>query len=224
METSRILLGTSITSVFVRSAPTIAMAALTIDELSGGRFNLGARPSHKVQVEGEHRVPNAKPLTRVRETVALIRRLAQDGRVSFHGETVRLDNFDLWFTPRRRAFPIYVSAVFPKMAALCGEIADGIVLIRSTTATAGEIRTHLAEGASRAGRRPDEVSITSLLPTAIGESHQHATVPRRAASYSAPHRRRAARRTRRTAGSPFHDIRRRGLPDPLLVVSDGRRV
>jgi alkanesulfonate monooxygenase SsuD/methylene tetrahydromethanopterin reductase-like flavin-dependent oxidoreductase (luciferase family) len=129
VETSRILLGTSITSVFVRSAPTIAMAALTIDELSGGRFILGAGSSHKVQVEGEHRVPYAKPLTRVRETVALIRRLAQDGRVSFHGETVRVNNFDLWFTPRRRAFPIYVSAVFPKMAALCGEIADGIILI-----------------------------------------------------------------------------------------------
>ena len=132
-QTSRILLGTSITSVFVRTAPTIAMAALTIDDLSGGRFILGVGSSHKVQVEGEHGVPYAKPLTRVRETVALIRRLAQDGRVSFRGETVRVDNFDLWFTPRRRAFPIYVSAVFPKMAALCGEIADGIILTRSTT-------------------------------------------------------------------------------------------
>ena len=173
-QTSRILLGTSITSVFVRTAPTIAMAALTIDDLSGGRFILGVGSSHKVQVEGEHGVPYAKPLTRVRETVALIRRLAQDGRVSFHGETVRVENFDLWFTPPRRAFPIYVSAVFPKMAALCGEIADGIILTRSTTATARGIRTHLAEGASRAGRRPDEVTITSLLPTAIGETHQQA--------------------------------------------------
>src|ERR1700746_1676069 len=113
--TSRILLGTSITSVFVRTAPTIAMAALTVDDLSGGRFILGVGSSHKVQVEGEHGVPYAKPLTRVRETVALIRQLAQVGRVSFHGETVRVENFDLWFTPCRRAFPIYVSALFPKM-------------------------------------------------------------------------------------------------------------
>src|SRR5262245_43527891 len=120
----RILLGTSITSVFVRTAPTIAMAALSVDDLSSGRFILGVGSSHKVQVEGEHGVPYAKPLTRVRETVALIRRLAQDGRVRFHGETVCVENFDLWFTPRRCAFPIYLSAVFPKMAALCGEIAD----------------------------------------------------------------------------------------------------
>jgi len=174
VQTSRILLGTSITSVFVRTAPTIAMAALTVDDLSGGRFVLGVGSSHKVQVEGEHGVAYAKPLTRVREMVALIRRLAKDGRVRFHGETVRVENFDLWFTPLRRTFPIYVSAVFPKMAALCGEIADGIILTRSTLTTAGEIRTHLAEGALRAGRRPDEVTVTSLLPTAVSETRQQA--------------------------------------------------
>ena len=171
-QTSRILLGTSITSVFVRTAPTIAMAALTVDDLSRGRFILGVGSSHKVQVEGEHGVPYAKPLTRVRETVALIRRLAQDGRVRFQGETVRVENFDLWFTPRRRAFPIYVSAVFPKMATLCGEIADGIILTRSTLATAAGIRSHLAEGALRAGRLPAEVTVTSLLPTAVGERQE----------------------------------------------------
>src|SRR5262252_7481018 len=173
-QTSRILLGTSISSVYVRTAPTIAMAALTVDDLSHGRFILGVGSSHKVQVEGEHGVPYTKPLTRVRETVELIRQLARDGRVGFHGETVSVENFDLWFTPRRRAFPIYVSAVFPKMAALCGEIADGIILTRSTLATAAGIRRHLTEGALRAGRSPDEVTITTLLPTAIGETHQQA--------------------------------------------------
>ena len=173
-QTSRILLGTSITSVFVRTAPTIAMAALTVDDLSRGRFILGVGSSHKVQVEGEHGVSYTKPLTRVRETVELIRQLARDGRVGFHGETVSVENFDLWFTPRRRAFPIYVSAVFPKMAALCGEIADGIILTRSTFDTAARIRSHLAEGALRVGREPGEVTVTSLLPTAVGDTRRQA--------------------------------------------------
>ncbi len=48
--TSRILLGTSITSAFVRSAPIIAMAAAVVDQLSQGRFILGIGSSHKVQV------------------------------------------------------------------------------------------------------------------------------------------------------------------------------
>src|ERR1700676_4359625 len=99
-ETSRIGLGTSITSVFVRTAPTIAMAAATVDDLSAGRFILGIGSSHKVQVEAEHGVAYAKPLTRVRESVALIRDLLRDGHVRFEGETIRTEGFELWFTPR----------------------------------------------------------------------------------------------------------------------------
>src|SRR5437763_3837157 len=106
-ETKRIGLGTAITSVFVRSAPPIAMAAATVDDVSGGRFILGIGSSHKVQVEAEHGVAYAKPLTRVRESVAVIRQLLRDGHASFDGETVHIAGFDLWFTPRRREIPIY---------------------------------------------------------------------------------------------------------------------
>src|SRR5713101_2706972 len=98
-QTSRILLGTSITSVFVRTVPTIAMAAATVDHLSSGRFILGIGSSHKVQVEGEHGMAYAKPLTRVRESVEIIRRLLQDGRVQYAGESVHIAGFDLWFAP-----------------------------------------------------------------------------------------------------------------------------
>jgi probable F420-dependent oxidoreductase len=174
MRTSRILLGTSITSVFVRTAPTIAMAAATVDDVSGGRFILGVGSSHKVQVEGEHGVPYAKPLTRVRESVAVIRDLLRDGRASFAGDTVRIENFDLWFAPRRREIPIYLSAVFPKMTALAGEIADGIMLTRSTVETAAQVRANLADGAARAGRNSARIVIASLLPTAVADSRAEA--------------------------------------------------
>src|SRR6059058_6236418 len=148
-ETSRIGLGTSITSVFVRTAPTIAMAAASVDDLSAGRFILGLGSSHKVQVEAEHGVAYTKPLTRVRECALLIRDLLRDGRVRFQGETIRSEGFDLWFTPRRPEIPIYLSAVFPKMTELCGEIADGIILTRSSLGTAGKVRQALEVGAAR---------------------------------------------------------------------------
>jgi len=166
-QTSRILLGTSITSVFVRTAPTIAMAAATLDELTGGRFILGVGSSHKVQVEAEHGMAYGKPLTRVRETVEVIRRLLQEGRVSYQGETVRIESFDLWFTRRHSTLPIYASAVSQKMTAVCGEIADGIILTRSTLATAAVVREQLAEGARRAGRDLDQIIVTTLLPAAL---------------------------------------------------------
>src|SRR6266436_1352823 len=121
-QTSRIMLGTSITSVFVRTVPTIAMAAATLDHLSAGRFILGVGSSHRVQVEGEHGVPYGKPLTRVRDAVAIIRELLREGRVRYQGDTIRIEGFDLWFRPLRPTIPIYLSAVFPKMIAACGEI------------------------------------------------------------------------------------------------------
>jgi probable F420-dependent oxidoreductase len=175
-RTSRIRLGTSITSVFVRTAPTIAMAAASVDDISGGRFILGIGSSHKVQVEAEHGVSYAKPLTRVRETVAVIRDLLRDGRVQFRGETVKIENFDLWFTPRRPPPPVYVSAVFPKMIALCGEIADGIMLTRSALDTAARVREQLAEGADRAGRDLGGIVVSSLLPTMVAENREAALI------------------------------------------------
>lgn len=173
-QTSRILLGTSITSVFVRTAPTIAMAAATLDDLTGGRFILGVGSSHKVQVEAEHGMLYGKPLTRVRETMEVVRRLLQDGRVSYQGETVHIESFDLWFSPRHKSVPIYASAVAQKMTALCGEIADGVILTRSTLATAAIIKEQLAEGARLAGRDPGQIVVTTLLPAAVAESRREA--------------------------------------------------
>ena len=174
MRTSRILLGTSISSVFVRTAPTIAMAASTVADLSGGRFILGLGSSHKAQVEPEHGVVYSKPLTRTRETVAIVRQLIREGRAQFQGETIRIENFDLWYTPRHRDMPVYLSAVFQKGIALCGEVADGIILTRSTVRTAAEVRKHLAEGAAKAGRDPTAIEVTTLLPASVGDTRASA--------------------------------------------------
>ena len=117
VATKRITLGTAISSVFVRSAPTIAMAAATVDHLSGGRMILGLGSSHKVQVEGEHGIPFGDAIPRVRDTVAVVRALLRDGVVAHHGEAIDIERFELWFTPLRAHMPIYLAALFPKMRA-----------------------------------------------------------------------------------------------------------
>jgi alkanesulfonate monooxygenase SsuD/methylene tetrahydromethanopterin reductase-like flavin-dependent oxidoreductase (luciferase family) len=104
----------------------------------------------------------------------LIRDLLRDGHVRFEGETIRTEGFELWFTPRRPEIPIYLSAVFPKMTELCGELADGIILTRSTVTTAAQVREHLALGARRSGRDPGRIAVTTLLPTAVAETRQEA--------------------------------------------------
>jgi probable F420-dependent oxidoreductase len=167
--TSRIRLGTSISSVFVRSAPTIAMAAATVDQLSSGRFVLGLGSSHRVQVEGEHGLPYARPIDRLRETVEVVRRLLRDGAVTFKGEVLEIPRFDFWFRPLRPAVPIYLSGLFRPMLEVCGEIADGAILTWSTPEFVRGAADHVASGARRAGRDPAQVEMTALIGCAVGD-------------------------------------------------------
>jgi 5,10-methylenetetrahydromethanopterin reductase len=93
--------------------------------------------------------------------------------------TIRIENFDLWYTPRHRTVPVYLSAVFRKGIMLCGEVADGIILTRSTLRTAAQVRMHLAEGARSAGRDPTRIEVTALLPTSVGDTHDAALAAQR---------------------------------------------
>ncbi len=174
LATRRVRLGTAISSVYVRSAPTIAMAAACLDHFSRGRFILGLGSSHKVQVEAEHGVRYSDPLTRVRETVEVVRALLRDGAVSYHGKTITIEKFDLWFQPAHNSLPIYLSALFPQMLALCGEIAQGLLMVFSTPDSARKACEHLGAGAARSGRRLDEIEIGSLVPVAIAAERKAA--------------------------------------------------
>jgi alkanesulfonate monooxygenase SsuD/methylene tetrahydromethanopterin reductase-like flavin-dependent oxidoreductase (luciferase family) len=167
LATARIRLGTAISSVFVRSLPTIAMAAATVDHLSQQRFMLGLGSSHKVQVEPEHGLPYGRPVSRIRDSVAVIRTLLRDGVVSYQGKTVSIERFDLWFTPTRPEIPIYLAALFPPMLEVCGELAQGVLLVWSMLGTARQAAEHIARGAHRAGRSPEAIDIAALLPCSV---------------------------------------------------------
>lgn len=121
LATQRILLGTSISSVFVRSVPTIAMAAATVDHLSQRRFILGLGSSHKVQVEPEHGLPYGHPLQRIRDSIAVIRTLLRDGVVSYQGPTVTIERFDLWFSPSVRRSPSISGRSFRRCSKCVGK-------------------------------------------------------------------------------------------------------
>ena len=164
VATSRIKLGTSISSVYVRSAPTIAMAAACVDHYSQGRFILGLGSSHKVQVEPEHGLEFSAPIPRVRDTVDIVRRLLRDGNlVNYRGEVTNIDTFDLHFPVLRADLPIYLAAVFPKMLEIAGEISEGILLTWCTPEYARIAAGHVAAGAVRGGGAADSVEVATLL-------------------------------------------------------------
>ena len=164
LATSRIRLGTSISSVYVRSAPTIAMAAACVDHFSNGRFILGLGSSHKVQVEPEHGLEFSGPIPRVRDTVDIVRRLLRDGVVTdYRGEAINIGTFDLHFPTFRPEMPIYLAAVFPKMLEIAGEISQGVLLTWCTPEHARTASAHIDAGADRAGVAPDTVEVATLV-------------------------------------------------------------
>lgn len=167
LATDNIKLGTSIVSVYVRSAPTIAMAAACLDHFSNGRFILGLGSSHKVQVEGEHGIPYHLPVTRLREYIDVIRALLQDGKVSYKGSALNIDNFDLWFPTLHPRVPIYAAAVFDKMLRACGEVTDGTILTWTTLSGAANAAKTVAEGAQASGRDPSDIEIADLITTVV---------------------------------------------------------
>ena len=167
LKTEKILLGTGISSIFVRSAPTIAMAAASVDHFSQGRFVLGLGTSHKVQVGPEHGLVFGQAIPRLRECVDIVRTLLRDGHVAYQGEVYNIEGFELWFHPLRKEIPVYVAAVFPKMLEVCGEIAQGALLTWCTPEHAQTAVRHIAMGAQRADRDPAEVDVATLLACTV---------------------------------------------------------
>ncbi len=170
VATRRIKLGTSITSIFVRTAPTIAMAAATVDHFSNGRFILGLGSSHKVQVEPEHGLEFNRPVERMRECTEIVRGILRDSDIKYRGGVYNIERFDLWFEPVRRQMPIYFAAVRPRMLEISGEISDGIILTWCTLDHAKAAVHSIGEGARRAGRNSDAVDVTTLIAAAVSEN------------------------------------------------------
>src|SRR5215470_12828665 len=99
MRTRRIGLGTGVINVFSRSPAVIAMSAASLDEISGGRFRLGLGTSGARVVEDFHGINFKKPVTRLTETIRIIRMLLSGERVEFAGECFSLQRFKLGFKP-----------------------------------------------------------------------------------------------------------------------------
>jgi F420-dependent oxidoreductase-like protein len=164
-ETSRVRLGTSIVQLSGRSPASIAMHALTLDHLSGGRVILGMGVSGPQVVEGWYGQPFAKPLARTREVVGIIRRvLAREEPVTNDGPhhplpyagpgSVGLGKPLRSIThPLRADLPIWLGAEGPKNVAQTAEIADGWIPIFYTPGSASMYQPWLDEGFARPGAR-----------------------------------------------------------------------
>lgn len=154
MLAPKMRVGTAIVPVYTRPPGLIAMSAATIQQLSGGRFVLGLGISSRTIVEQWMGVPFERPLTRLREAVAIIRSAFRGEKVTFSGKTLSLNGFRMNI-PLDSPPPIYLGAQGAKMLRLVGEIGDGLITNFITPATLPAMLEHVREGRRAAGKDPD---------------------------------------------------------------------
>jgi F420-dependent oxidoreductase-like protein len=184
--TSRIKLGTSIIQMSARTPTATAMAAITMDHLSGGRFVLGLGASGPQVVEGWYGQPYPKPLARTREYVEIIRSiLAREKPVTYDGEHYTLPYpggtglgkaVRSIVHPLREDLPIYLASEGPKNVALTAEIADGWLAIYYSPRMDAFYRDALAEGFARPGARRSfaDFEVAATVPVIVADDVEEA--------------------------------------------------
>lgn len=172
--------GTAIAWGFVRSPMTIAMSAMDIDEITGGRFRLGLGPGVKRLNETWHNAEYGRPAPHLRETIesvrAIIQAAAAGEAVSYKGEYYDLD-IKGWFrsTPPVRAnIPIYTAAVQKGMSRMAGDVADGLIghIICSPRWIEQEIVPAFELGLSRSGRERSAFTYLPSICVAIDDDYE----------------------------------------------------
>jgi F420-dependent oxidoreductase-like protein len=185
-QTERIKLGTGIVQMSARQPAATAMAAMTLDHLSGGRFILGLGVSGPQVVEGWYGMPFAKPLARTREYVAILRDIwARQGPVTADGPHYPLPlpggtglgkPLKASIHPLREDIPIYLAAEGPKNIALAAEICDGWVAMLFSPQHEDMYRDALNEGFAREGARrsPEDFEVVATVPFLVSDDVQAA--------------------------------------------------
>jgi F420-dependent oxidoreductase-like protein len=177
--TERIKLGTSIVQISARAPAATAMAAMTLDHLSGGRVILGLGVSGPQVVEGWYGQPFAKPLARMREYIGILRDIwAREDPVTNDGPHYPLPipggtglgkPLKSSIHPLRSDIPIYLAAEGPKNIALGAELCDGWLALFYSPYHDTFYREALAEGFQRPGalRTPDTFEVAASVPLIV---------------------------------------------------------
>ncbi len=185
-RTESLRLGTAIMQMSARQPAAAAMAAMTLDHLSGGRFVLGLGVSGPQVVEGWYGQPFPKPLARTREYIAIIRQiLAREEPVTFAGEHYKLPAEEgtgqgkalkSSVRPLREELPIFLAAEGPKNVALAAEVCDGWLALFYSPTEETFYREALDEGFAREGARrsAEDFEVVASVPVIVDDDVERA--------------------------------------------------
>lgn len=155
-------LGIAVAPVQTRSPWLIAATASTLSHLSEGRFSLGLGPSSELIVERWSGIPFDRPLTRVRETVEVVRGFLSGEKVTHEGDFFSTASYRI-FTPPPDPVPIVVGALNPKSLRQAGEIGDGVALNQLAASDVPKVLAEVRTGAERVGRSLADLSVVARI-------------------------------------------------------------
>ncbi|MGA7760832.1 MAG: LLM class flavin-dependent oxidoreductase [Candidatus Binataceae bacterium] len=174
MATKRVDLATGVVPIQIRTPGVLAMEAMALNELSGGRAIAGLGVSSPVIVERWHGASYRKPVTAMRECVHIMRELFTKGRCKFEGKVYKCDFRHSLVTSAPRPPRIYLAALNPPMLRLAGEVADGVLLNYSPSEAVPAMIAEVRAGAEQAGRNPADVDIAIYLRMCVTEDEDKA--------------------------------------------------
>ena len=164
-HTERIRLGTGVVPIYTRTPATMAQTAATIAEASSDRLVLGLGVSHRPVVEGWHGQTIDKPVSEMREYVAILRAIlaGEEPPAGAKWQT----GFRLGMDPRPD-LPIYVAGLSPRMLRLAGEVADGVILwLCNPNYVRDVVVPEVTAGREKAGKTLDGFDIVAAVPSAV---------------------------------------------------------
>jgi len=175
--TEHIKVGSGVINNWTRNIGLLAATYLTLDDLAPNRIicGIGAWWDPLARNVG---IDRRQPLTAMRETVEVLRRLLNMETVTFHGEFVHVDGIELDVVHGRREprnVPIMIGATGPKMMELTGEIADGAVLNYCVPPDYNDQALNLLKkGAQKSGRRLEDIDRPQLIVCSVDHNHDKA--------------------------------------------------
>jgi len=175
--TEKLKVGSGVINNWTRNIGLLASTFLTLDDLAPDRIicGIGAWWDPLAQNVG---ITRSKPLTAMKETLTVLKRLLAMERVTFHGEFVHVDGIELDVVHGRREprnVPVFIGATGDKMMEMAGEIADGVVMNYCVPPEYNHKALDLlAKGAKKSGRTLDDIDRPQLVVCSVDLDHDKA--------------------------------------------------
>jgi 5,10-methylenetetrahydromethanopterin reductase len=178
MATQRVRLGTYVLNAYGRSPMLTGMSAIDLDELCGGRLLLGVGSGNRHINEDWQGVPHVEPYQKMKEYIECLKLMVRTHvgtLMAYEGKIHRM-HWTPAVEPLRASIPIYLSAIFPRMVKVAGQVADGVAIgaMGSVEYLRDVLQPRVREAAAHAGRDPQSLGYVMAIFVSVSENREQA--------------------------------------------------